>query len=300
MTPQELEDLYKKLDQMVVVLSEDPTVQGPAMLQKQISQIRAHLNDLGVYVQRISREKYQVARELAIKQTSFDAESDKKLAEDAVVKQLPSLADKKASINTALAVQLAEINTLKLQLSDLEFVDKTLKFRHQELQDTMSAVRLQRSLIESEGRTGAFYGSEGSGQGEATPREQQEEITFQKIMESLGKGDEDFGLDSSIGVGGDLEDLFDEGSLEPKPAPKLQRTPEGHINNCALACTGSEKGCQVCGGRCPDRDQIKEAMSEKGVAAKAAVPASDSGQFGHEASAQDVDDFLGISSLDLF
>lgn len=32
----------------------------------------------------------------------------------------------------------------------------------------------------------------------------------------------------------------------------LPRTPEGRINNCALANGDEERNCQACGGRCPD------------------------------------------------
>lgn len=34
------------------------------------------------------------------------------------------------------------------------------------------------------------------------------------------------------------------------------RTPDGHINNCALANGDMEENCQVCGGRCPDHDKF--------------------------------------------
>jgi len=33
-----------------------------------------------------------------------------------------------------------------------------------------------------------------------------------------------------------------------------ERTPDGHINNCAVANGDDEKDCQVCSGVCPDRD----------------------------------------------
>lgn len=31
-----------------------------------------------------------------------------------------------------------------------------------------------------------------------------------------------------------------------------ERTPDGHINNCALANGEAEDDCQICGGSCPD------------------------------------------------
>jgi hypothetical protein len=32
-----------------------------------------------------------------------------------------------------------------------------------------------------------------------------------------------------------------------------ERTPDGHINNCALANGDDEKNCQICNGKCPDK-----------------------------------------------
>jgi hypothetical protein len=35
------------------------------------------------------------------------------------------------------------------------------------------------------------------------------------------------------------------------------RTPDGQINNCALANSDEEKNCQVCAGQCPDRSRFE-------------------------------------------
>lgn len=47
----------------------------------------------------------------------------------------------------------------------------------------------------------------------------------------------------------------------------LQRTPEGHINNCAVANGAVESSCQVCGGRCPDRP-VQEPPAPAGAPAE--------------------------------
>jgi hypothetical protein len=36
---------------------------------------------------------------------------------------------------------------------------------------------------------------------------------------------------------------------------EVERTPDGRINNCALANLDDEANCQVCHGTCPDRDR---------------------------------------------
>jgi hypothetical protein len=37
---------------------------------------------------------------------------------------------------------------------------------------------------------------------------------------------------------------------------KYPRTPQGTINNCALANGDAEVNCQVCRGSCPDRGRL--------------------------------------------
>lgn len=42
-----------------------------------------------------------------------------------------------------------------------------------------------------------------------------------------------------------------------------KRTPDGHINNCALANDAEEKSCQICGGTCPDRERYQGGLGVK-------------------------------------
>ena len=47
-----------------------------------------------------------------------------------------------------------------------------------------------------------------------------------------------------------------------RPAPgavEPERTPDGTINNCALANGEPEAECQMCGGACPDHDRFRMA-----------------------------------------
>lgn len=51
-------------------------------------------------------------------------------------------------------------------------------------------------------------------------------------------------------VGKKKDDLTDKLQASLKP----ERTPDGHVNNCAVFNGEKESTCQVCKGRCPDRD----------------------------------------------
>ena len=43
---------------------------------------------------------------------------------------------------------------------ELGFVEKAVRHRHKELDNTMSCIRMQKSLIDTELRTGSYYGDE--------------------------------------------------------------------------------------------------------------------------------------------
>lgn len=42
----------------------------------------------------------------------------------------------------------------------------------------------------------------------------------------------------------------------PTGRHRFERTPDGYINNCALVNGDDEDDCQVCSGRCPDRNRF--------------------------------------------
>lgn len=289
MTPEDLDKLFARLDGMVVPLDQDPTVLGPSYLQGKISQVRAHLNDLGVELQQLTRHRRVVQRQLQVKQTEYHAEFDRILATNPVVKQLPSAADRKAYINTELKELVKGVTDLELADSDLEYVEKALKFRHAELQDTMSAIRLQRSLIESEVRTQSYVGSTdlGDGQPSGMPKEDQDDITLESILAALDNPPpvEDITLDGiSLGISAEV-------------GIGSERGPDGHPAGCALAATGSSSGCPSCSGHCPDQAELTDEMRQQGTAAKETMPEASAKPFGTEVPENDIEAFLNTSNL---
>ncbi len=59
---------------------------------------------------------------------------------------------------------------------------------------------------------------------------------------------------SETSEGGELAVLTNamRGTFKPTGA-RYERTPSGTISNCSVANGAPEKGCQICGGACPDR-----------------------------------------------
>lgn len=160
MNPERVAEVYDELAKLVVELDSDPVARGPGYLQDLIAKVRGYLNHVSIYVQEAHRERHDRERELDALQAAFDVESDRMLSEDKRVARQPNIADRTAMINLILGDERREIDQVKRELRSLGHVEKAVKHRQKELDNTMSAIRLQRSLIQAEIRTGSFYGDE--------------------------------------------------------------------------------------------------------------------------------------------
>src|ERR1700744_5149905 len=160
MKQERIEAIYDQISGLVVELSRDPVSMGPAYLQDLIAKTRGYLNIASNMVHEVHRQKSALETELDAKEAAFLISSDSLLADDARVTRLPNIEDRKAMINLILRDDRAEILKLKNQVKELGFVDKAIRHRHKELDNTMSAIRMQKALIDSELRTGSFYRDE--------------------------------------------------------------------------------------------------------------------------------------------
>jgi len=216
MTPERAEAIYEEISKCQVELDSDPASRGPRYLQELIAKTRAYLNNVGRFVQEIHREQHSLQARISALQTDFDIQSDELLADGERVSG-PSIDDRKAQVNVILAEQKSDLDGVRRELHDLDQVMKAVKFVHKELQDTMSAIRLQRSLIESEIRTGSMYGSE---EGEGQPHNR---VTmgddFDDLDEILSEAHKQ--KEAEAALEDDLEEfLSDDPEPEPEPAPK--------------------------------------------------------------------------------
>jgi hypothetical protein len=155
-----IEKVLNRLPLLVVELDPNPVSRGPLYLQDLISKIRGMLNETGVYLQNVLRYKSTLESLLEAKEVSFQVSSDELLANDHRVTHLPAVQDRLAMINVLLRDQRKEVLELRKQVNDIGYVEKAVRHRHRELESTMSAVRLQRSLIQTELRTGSYFGDE--------------------------------------------------------------------------------------------------------------------------------------------
>lgn len=152
--------IYTELGTMIVELDSDPVTRGAAYLQELISRTRGYLNRTSVLLQEVYQEQQSLDSTLNAKKTIFQIQSDEMLANDARVKGLPNIDDRRAMINLIMREERKEILSLEQAIRDLGYTEKAIKHRHKELDNTISAIRMQKSLIDSERHSGSFYGDE--------------------------------------------------------------------------------------------------------------------------------------------
>lgn len=155
-----VEAIYGELEGMVVELSPDPGARGVGYIQDLISKTRGYLNRTSLFYLETVHEHQNLERELIAREAAYELSSDTLLAEDERVIRLPNIEDRRAMISTILRDEKTIILNLKRDIRELGFVEKVIKHRHKELDNTVAALRVQKSLMDTEVRAGAFYGDE--------------------------------------------------------------------------------------------------------------------------------------------
>lgn len=153
-------EIYDLLPTLIITLDPDPITRGPAHLADLIARCRNYLNQVGLLQHEVHREKHLVSSDLRALEAAFQVSFDEYLANDERVRRLPSIEDRKATVNLFLREERQSLEGLRRVLQDLELVDKAIRHRHKELSSTMGEIKVQRSLIQAEVSTGAMYGDE--------------------------------------------------------------------------------------------------------------------------------------------
>ena len=197
MTPKRTQEIYDALAQYELQLDSNPAALGPRYLFELISKCRGHVNSVSHVMLEIHRERHDKTEALGRLQAIYDIAREDLLASDPLIKQAPSIEDRRAMVAVSLRAQGTAITELKEDLQGLDFLYKAVAHRHKELRDTMSEIKLQRSLIRDDIDTKSFYGDE----------------------TSTGRGTLDVGAGPVIGIEEDeLEQLFVEGGYSEPSA----------------------------------------------------------------------------------
>jgi hypothetical protein len=156
----QIKDIYDEISKYTIDLHSDPGSLGPKFLQGQVAQCRNFINNVSQIILKIQREKQEYTRHLRGLEIIFNMKFSDMLANDERVRKLPSIEDRKATTTVFLRSSIEEIDKLKNILSDLDLIEKSVRHTHRELSATMAAIKLQRSLIQTDISTGAMYGDE--------------------------------------------------------------------------------------------------------------------------------------------
>jgi hypothetical protein len=152
--------IFDDIKDLKIELIRDPASLGPDYLRESIALCRNHLNKVSYYLQEVMEEAHLMNLHLDGLEAQFQIESDELLANDNRVKHLPNVADRMAMINVILGEQTREIKRVKREITNLKHVDKVVRHRKGELDNTMSTLRLQASLLRDQLRSGLSYGDD--------------------------------------------------------------------------------------------------------------------------------------------
>jgi len=155
-----IDEIYQEMASCVIDLVPDPTSLGPEYFRDKVAECRNMLNRVSQIQSELSRYLLQVSWDLNKEQTSFDIEFDNLMANDPLVRSLGSVDDRKSTANFKLKVRRESVAALKTNKQVLEMVVKVVTARSKELNNTMKALRDQKSAMSVELGTGSFYGDE--------------------------------------------------------------------------------------------------------------------------------------------
>jgi hypothetical protein len=160
LTPERIDAIFTEMETYVIDLVADPTSLGPQYFRDQIAICRNHLNRVSLVASELDRERLSVSSELLKLEALFSLEHDNLLANDQRVKSLGNIEDRKATVGFILRDQRGQINELKDRLHAAEAVYKVVTLRNRDLSSTMTAIKDQKRAMQSEIRSGSFYGDE--------------------------------------------------------------------------------------------------------------------------------------------
>lgn len=182
-----VDQLYHDISTLRIELEPDPTILGARYIQGVTSKCRNYLNRVSLIRIQLNQRKRNLMVQIAGEETALTIEKSRLLAEDDTVKRGSNIADREAIANTMLRQQINRIAAMKMDLLDIETVDKAVKMAHDELIRTSQEIKVQRSLLFSDRSSGAGYGDETPINGSTPPPPAAAEIN-ENELENLMKG----------------------------------------------------------------------------------------------------------------
>lgn len=158
--PARVEKIFKQMEGYVLTLESDPSAMGSAYFVDLIAECRNYLNNASLVTSELNRERLQLSSDIRRLEALYQLDYDNLLATDEDVRKLAAIEDRKSTVQHMLRVQKQEIDATKEQLHVAEAVGKVVALRTKELNATMTAIRDQKRLMQTDIQSGAMYGDE--------------------------------------------------------------------------------------------------------------------------------------------
>lgn len=151
-TKDQLSSILEEIAAFEVQLEEDPTLPalGIRYLNERVSTCRKYLNRVIYYVQTVGRQVKDLSVEVRRMELDLELKMAQKLADDPIVKQQPSIDDRKALAMMLLKAENDNLSGLRLDLLDAVETYKIIRMKHQDLIRTNGDIKSQRQLVKDD------------------------------------------------------------------------------------------------------------------------------------------------------
>lgn len=166
-TRDQLDKILDEIADFHVTLEEDPTLPqlGTRYLQRMTAQCRSYLNRVQYYVQTVGKFERDLRIQVQQKEMDIVLKIDSLLADDPIVRQQPSIGDRRALAAAKLKNEHEDVSLLRLDLMNAQETFKLIKMKYTDLQRANADIKTQRQLVRDD-RMGW-----GDGEGGYTPPE---------------------------------------------------------------------------------------------------------------------------------
>lgn len=144
-----LEDMLEEIAEYSVDLPEDPTLPelGMRHLRALLAKCRQYTNRAQYYLQVTRRYEKNLRAQIRLEELSLELRMASLLADDVVVRQGPSVDDRKALAITQLRSEHENLAMLRVEHSNLEETVRIIKLKYDDLNRSNQDIKLQRQMV---------------------------------------------------------------------------------------------------------------------------------------------------------
>lgn len=147
-----LESILEEISGYSVTLEEDPTLPhlGTRYLQSALARCRLYLNRVQYYMQIVRRWEKNLRTSMKHMEMDLEFKLKEKLADDPVVRQQPSIEDRKAVAASMLTDEYRKVSEIRTKLINVEESVKLIKMTYDHLNRTNADIKLQRHIVKDD------------------------------------------------------------------------------------------------------------------------------------------------------